>query len=164
MRKSLLLAALLSLVHVSAWAAEFPCGEPKEISGGYAYNTLVVWQDCEDLTWHVKAYKGLYKGTIFSSDLAVIYQDQVSEETGKSKLALHHGEMKSTIDFDFRVHDSKQPKSFSFAVPLYARMVLVMQRGQNYNVRLGNALDSSGIVNLINPRDVEMHVIELAGE
>lgn len=140
--------------HVSA--SEIPCGEPKPPLKPYKEHTLTVWQDCEDLTWHVKAHHGKLKGVIYLSDLAVMYKDEVSSSK-ISKLTLNNGKMKATIDFDIFIPKPNTNKEFSFAVPLYARMVLVMHHGSKASVRYGDIIDTSGIINLINPPDVEMH-------
>lgn len=144
----------------TAYGGSVPCGEPKSPSKPYKPHTISVWQDCKDLVWHLKAYKGRTKGTIYLSDLAVMYKDEVTG-TKSSKLKLNNGEMKATIDFDILVTDANKTKEFSFAVPLYARMVLVMDPTTKSAVRYGNFLDSSGITNLINPPDVELHIIEI---
>lgn len=162
MRKITGLTAGVILLFLSGYvsASNIPCGEPKPPKKPYKQHTLVVWQDCEDLTWHVRAHYGKLQGTIYLSDLAVMYKDEVSS-TKQSKLTLNNGEMKATIDFNIVVTDKKASKEFSFAVPLYARMVVVMQPGSKASVRYGNLIDTSGITNLINPPDVEMHTTEI---
>ncbi len=154
------LTPLLLLTVSQAYANPAPCGEPKAPASPYKQHTLVVWQDCADLTWHVRAYHGVHKGTIFLSDPASMYTDEVSK-TKNSRVTLHNGEMKATLDFTIVVEKEGASKEFSFAVPLYARMVLVMKPGSKAQVRYGNLLDTSGIVNLINPPDVEMHITEV---
>ena len=141
-------------------ASDIPCGEPKPPLKPYRTHTLTVWQDCEDLTWHVKAYQGKLKGVIYLSDLAVMDKDGVSA-TKSSKVTLNNGEMKATIDFDIYVPKPGMTKEFSFAVPLYARMVLVMNHGSSAHIRYGDIIDTSGIINLINPPDVEMHRVKV---
>jgi len=144
--------------HVSA--EPIPCGKPKPPASPYGQHTVEVWQDCKDLTWHIKAYHGKLKGTIFLSDLAVMHRDGVTP-TKNSKLKLNNGEMKSTIDFDIVVPKKDETKEFSFAVPLYARMVLVMKPGSKASVRYGDLIDQSGITNLINPPDVDVHTMRV---
>jgi len=155
-RNGLILGVFLLVLsgHVSAY--DVPCNEPKPPLEPYKPHTLTVWQDCEDLTWHIKAHQGRLKGTIFLSDLAVMYKDEVSR-TKASSLRLNNGKMKATIDFDIFVPDVNTTKEFSFAVPLYARMVLVMNQGSKASIRYGDIIDTSGIINLINPPDVEIH-------
>lgn len=137
-------------------ASDIPCGEPKPLSEPYKPHTITVWQDCADLTWHVKAHQGKLKGIIYLSDLAVMYKDEVSN-TKASKLTLNNGQMKATIEFDIVVPEPGMTKEFSFAVPLYARMVIVMNPGLKAAIRYGDIIDTSGMTNLINPPDVDMH-------
>ncbi len=141
-------------------ASEIPCGKPKPPLQPYKLHTLTVWQNCEDLTWHIKAHQGRLKGVVYLSDLAMMYKDEVSTAKA-SKLTLNNGKMKATIDFDIVVPKPNMDKEFSFAVPLYARMVLVMNAGSKASVRYGDIIDTSGIINLINPPDVEMHRIKV---
>ncbi len=156
-------SVILFLLSGYAGASKVPCGEPKQPLKPYGQHTLMVWQDCSDLTWHVRAYHGKLKGTIYLSDLAVMYKDEVSTSKN-SKLKLNNGEMKATIDFNIVVPELNGSKEFSFAVPLYARMVMVMQPGSKASVRYGDMIDTSGITNLINPTDVEMHLTEIKTE
>ena len=113
-------------------------------------------QDCDDLTWHVKTYQGKLTGVIYLSDLAIMYKDEVTN-TKASKLTLNNGKMKATIDFSVILPKKNMSREFSFAVPLYARLVIVMNHGSKASIRYSDIVDSSGIVNLINPPDVEMH-------
>lgn len=150
------LSIVLLAISTQVSALQIPCGEPKEPAKPYEPNTLAVWQDCNDLTWHVRAYQGKVTGTIFLSDLATLFKDEFSG-TKNAKLVLNNGRISATIEFDIDLPKPNVTREFSFAVPLYARMVLVTSPGTKASVRFGDFIDQSGIVNLINPPDVEMH-------
>lgn len=161
-KASSLVLILLALTAGSvAQAKGIACGDPKHDASKYPYNTLEVWQDCADLTWHIRANRGKFQGTVYISEPAVLYEDGVTKAGGADKLTLVNGELKSLINFDIKVGLPKTTKEFSFAVPLYARIVLVLKKGDTVSVQYEDVLDNSGIINLTNQNEHSPHLTAL---
>lgn len=155
------LMLVLLVASSAAQAKAIPCGNPPQGQKVYPYNTLEIWQDCADLTWHLRANKGKFRGTLFISEPAVIYQDEITKGGSADKLKLVNGELKSHIEFDIKIGRDNTTKEFSFAVPLYARLVLVLDKGQTVYVQYADVLDNSGIINLTNQNEHSPHITEL---